>query len=86
MPSNAFLIYLIVIDAVAVRTARAKPRGIIWDPIKPKLRLESLDYADGICSISHELSDMQGEANDLVQEAKKVRLHVNKDDNNKCRF
>lgn len=70
------LLFLIVIDAVSRRSSNI-PRGIIWDPLNPAERLESLDYADDKCELAHRQRDMQDKLNDLVSESRKVGLKIN---------
>lgn len=71
------LLFLIVIDAVSRRATESKPRGIIWNPVNPNERLESLDYADDKCELAHRRSDMQEKLNDLAAESSKVGLKIN---------
>lgn len=71
------LLFLIVLDAVVKRTYDNKPRGIIWDPLNPQLRLESLDYADDKCELSHRIDDIQSKIDDLASESAKVGLKIN---------
>ena len=71
------LLFLLVMDAVAKRATLDKPRGIVWNPLEPSKRLESLDYADDKCELSHKISDMQHKLDDLAIESAKVGLKIN---------
>lgn len=71
------LLFLIVLDAVARRATRDKPRGIVWNPVKPDERLESLDFADDKLELSHTYRDMTLKKNDLAAESAKVGLKIN---------
>ena len=71
------LLFLLVMDAVARRATNNKPRGIVWEPLNPRNRLESLDYADDKCELSHRHGDMQHKVDDLASESAKVGLKIN---------
>ncbi|XP_065356710.1 uncharacterized protein LOC135951064 [Calliphora vicina] len=71
------LLFLIVIDAVSKRANENKSRGIMWNPTTPIDRLESLDYADDKCELSHRLCDMQDKLNDLAYTSSTVGLRIN---------
>jgi endonuclease/exonuclease/phosphatase family metal-dependent hydrolase len=71
------LLFLVVMDAVAKRATLNKPRGIVWNPLNPLERLESLDYADDKCELSHRCGDMQLKIDDLANESAKVGLKIN---------
>ena len=67
------LLFLIVLDHV-MKKANSQPRGIQWSLVS---RLEDLDYADDICSLSHNFSDLQQKLQALVHFAKPAGLKVN---------
>jgi hypothetical protein len=71
------LLFLIVMDAVVNRATQDRPRGIMWNPMQPNRRLESLDYADDKCELSHRFCDQQAKLDDLTQESAKVGLKIN---------
>ena len=71
------LLFLIVMDAVVKRATDGRPRGIVWNPMQPNQRLESLDYADDKCELSHRFCDQQAKVDDLSQESAKVGLKIN---------
>lgn len=71
------LLFIVVLDAVVKRATDNRPRGIVWNPLLPNQRLESLDYADDKCKLSHKRSDQQAKLDDLASESAKVGLRIN---------
>lgn len=71
------LLFLIVMDGVVRRATDGKTTGIVWDPLKPSIRLESLDYADDKCELSHRFIDMKRKLDSLDNESRKVGLKIN---------
>ena len=67
------LLFLLVIDWVS-RTAYSNPTGIQWTLTS---RLEDLDFADDICTLSHRLQDSQHQATSLETTAKRTGLYIN---------
>lgn len=67
------LLFLIVIDWIAT-TAYNDPHGIQWTLTS---RLEDLEFADDICTLSHRLQDSQHQVNHLEETAKRTGLYIN---------
>ena len=53
------MLFLIVMDAVTRHVTENKSRGIVWKPLRSNKRLESVDYADDKCELSHNINDIQ---------------------------
>lgn len=70
------LLFLVVLDAVVKRASSEEPRSIVWDPLRPNIRLECLDYADDKCELSHRQRDMQQKLDRLTSESSKVGLKI----------
>lgn len=66
------LLLFIVMDAVSQCTNDDKARGIAVDPLRPNSRLNSLDYADDKCKLSHSLCVVQAKLDILSLEPSKV--------------
>ena len=67
------LLFLIVIDWIG-KTAYNEPHGIRWSFIS---RLEDLEFADDICTLSHRFQDSQHQATRLEETAKRTGLYIN---------
>jgi len=67
------LLFLIVIDWIG-KTAYNEPHGIRWLFIS---RLEDLEFADDICTLSHRFQDSQHQATRLEETAKRTGLYIN---------
>ena len=67
------LLFAIVLDDIMSQLTLHK-RGIVWSFTR---HLEDPDFADGICILSHKLSNMQAKANRLVTLARAVGLEIN---------
>jgi hypothetical protein len=63
------LLFLIVMDGVVRRATDGKTTRIVWDPLKPSARLESLDYADDKCELSHRFMDIKQKLSSLESES-----------------
>lgn len=63
-------------DSVARRATKNKPIGIVWEPVKPNMRLESLDFADDKLELSRSFRDMDMKKDDLDTESAKVGLKI----------
>jgi hypothetical protein len=61
-------------DKVMRAVTAGSVRGITW---KLTQTLEDLDYANGICLLSHKFVHMQDKRNDLQQESTKAGLNIN---------
>lgn len=68
------ILFLMVLDKVMRKVNEGKRRGIRW---KVTERLEDVDYADDLCLLSHNISDMKEKIKDLVEAGKKVGLRIN---------
>jgi hypothetical protein len=67
------LLFLAVPDGVLNEVFSKEARGISW---RLTQTLEDLDYADGICVLSHIWSDMLEKLNGLNYKSKKIGLHI----------
>ena len=67
------LLFLLMTDWVS-RTAYSSQTGIQWTLTS---RLEDLDFADDVCSLSHRLQDSQHQATRLETTAKRTGLCIN---------
>ena len=69
------LLFLLVIDWIG-KTSYSEPHGIRWTMTS---RLEDLEFADDICTLSHRLQDSEHQANQLEETSKRTGLYINSD-------
>uniref|UniRef100_A0A8D9ADY8 Craniofacial development protein 2 n=1 Tax=Cacopsylla melanoneura TaxID=428564 RepID=A0A8D9ADY8_9HEMI len=68
------ILFLMVLDKVMKKVNEERRRGIRW---KLTEILEDIDYADDLCLLSHNIRDLTGKINDLVNEGRKMGLKIN---------
>ena len=71
--------FLVIVDWVG-KTAYNDPKGIRWTFTT---RLEDLEFADDICTLSHRLQDAQQQADGIETTAKRTSLYINPEKNPK---